>query len=77
MLRKLSRFVNLPLPLPTRASHWNELQAGTPIAPSIVATCLGELPELIEEGIDEGIIRDVSGTVHLGGRISVWPQESI
>lgn len=47
-------------------SHWNELQAERPIAPSIVATCLGEMPELAEQGVDEEAIRGVNGTIYLG-----------
>ena len=38
------------------------------MTPSIVATCLEELPELSEEGVDEEAIRGVSGTVYLGER---------
>ena len=34
--------------------------------PSIVATCLEELPELSEMGVDEEVIRGVSRSISLG-----------
>ena len=53
------------LPL-IQVSYWNKLQAETLTAPSIVATCLEELPELSERGVDEEVIRGMSGTIYLG-----------
>ena len=49
-----------------RASYRNKFQAGTLTTPSIVATCLEELPELAKRGVDEDVIRGMSGTVYLG-----------
>jgi hypothetical protein len=55
-----------PLPLLIRVSYWNELQAGTLTTPSVVATCLEELSELSQQGVDEDVIRGVNGTIYLG-----------
>jgi len=34
--------------------------------PSVVATCLEELPELAKQGVDEEVIRGVNGAIYLG-----------
>jgi len=47
-------------------SYLNGLQAETVTTPSIVATCLEELPELSKQGVDEEVIRGVCGSVYLG-----------
>ena len=35
-----------------------------------MGTCLEELPELIQQGVDEEVIRGVSGVIYLGERQS-------
>jgi len=55
-----------PLPRLVQVPYWNELQAESPINPSVVATCLEELPELAKQGVTEEVIRDVCGTMFLG-----------
>ena len=55
-----------PLLLLVLVSYWDELQAETLTTPSIVATCLEELPELAKQGVDEEVIRGVCGSVYLG-----------
>ena len=73
-------FVNLPfqyvkqsfevcelhLLLLVRPPYRGKLQADTLTTPSIVAAYLEELPELSKDGVDEEVIRGVSGTVYLG-----------
>jgi len=58
----------LPLPLLTRVTYQNKFQAETLATPSVVATCLEELPELGKDGVDEEAIRAVGGTIFLGER---------
>ena len=55
-----------PLPRLVQIPYWNKLQTESSTTPSIVATCLEELPELAKLGIDEDVVRDVAGTIFLG-----------
>jgi len=60
--KKLDHSMNLPF------QHVKEsLEAETLATPSIVATCLEELPDLSKDGIDEEAIRGLGGTTYLGG----------
>ena len=56
-------------------AYWNALQAETLTTPSIVATCLEELPELAKQGVDEEVIRGVCGSVYLGEHRDHMPME--
>ena len=58
--------MNLPLTLLVRTLCWNGLQTETLTTSSIAATCLGELPELAAQGVDEEVIRGVNGAIYLG-----------
>ena len=55
-----------PLPFLVQVVYWNEIQAGTLASSSVVGTCLEELPELSKQGVDEDVIRGMSGVIYLG-----------
>jgi len=60
--RNLDNSVNLPYQRVKRS-----FEAGTLATPSVVATCLEELPELRNNSIDEEAIQGVGGTIYLAG----------
>ncbi|KAF9645502.1 cytochrome P450 [Thelephora ganbajun] len=46
-------------------------EVGAVATPSFLATCLEELPELNNDGVDEETIRDVGGAIYLGGEETI------
>jgi len=65
-VKETSQVCEPPLPRLVQVPYQNELQAESPTNSSIVGTCLEELPELAKQGVDEGVVRDVCGTIFLG-----------